>query len=318
MSDIRYVQEGYVTDSYVQITFDVSATTDLYLAPNRSWDEMGTWQTPTQEYWTGFSADAFVFQPVTASISVATSTQQSAKLIQQGTASIQGDTGFSVTATAQREGETLSLATITTTADAVLSAQANSTINIGTVTVQDGIVGQLADANISCAVSVAADSTLTSFANADIVSSSQLTSTPGTVQLSSAEFTQVFGFSGAALSGSFGDVTIPVTMDTQVDEPLDIFRTTATSNISAQLTSLEPSAFIGAGTIQINIGTITTSFAREFVLDPFRIHPIKTETRINIIEQETRLHMIPSETRELEVQTLSLVDVQGAIDRREG
>jgi len=319
MADIRYVQEGYVTDSYVQITFDVSATADLFLAPDRSWDEMGTWQTPTQEYWTGFSADALVFQPVQSDISVAVTTSQSATLTKQATASIQGDTGFSVTATAQREGETLTVATITTTADAILTAQGETTINIGTVTVQDGIVGQLAQAQIDCSISTTADTQLTTLGTADISTNLQLTSAPGRVQLSTAELQQVFGFSGAALSGTFGDITIPVTISTSVEEPLDIFRSTANISLNADITPPNTSVFIGAGPVVINIGTITTSFAREFVLDPFRIHSIKTETRINILEQETRSYMIPSETRQLEVQTLNLVDVAGsAIDRREG
>jgi len=42
------------------------------------------------------------------------------------------------------------------------------------------------------------------------------------------------------------------------------------------------------------------------------------ETRINTIESETRNFSVPSETRTLEIQHLTLVDVENTlVDRRE-
>jgi len=344
MADIRYVNESYVDDSYVVITFDagsvsiVTATTttasaekvksaesiiQTAIANNRAWDEMGTWYEPIQETWEQFSVvDPLILStaPVSPIQTTTTVTSTASKIQIIDAVTISADATFTVTAEAQREGEIITAFSTTVSADADVQRQGASTITTTTTTLADAITGFSETASITVTTSVTANEQLISLPGADINVSTTVTAQGGRVNPATADIIQTITTTASTGEvGLFAEADIFVNTSVQNVDTLDILGGTA--NLISTSTLLAQGEKVILPTVTINAFTTTVSIAAGFAIDPYRIRQIDSETRINILQQETRIRSILNETRILKVTpgaNTRIVDQVGIIDRREG
>ena len=344
MADIRYVNESYVDDSYVVITFDagsvsinnttsVSAsagkvksaesTIQTTIANNRSWDEMGTWYEPIQEVWNQFIIEEPIvssFAPVSPIITSTAVTSTATKQLVSGAVNISADATFTVTAEAQREGETITAFATTVVSDADVVRTGASNITSTTTTQADAITGFSETVSISFSTSVTADEELISQPGSDISVATTTTAQAGRVNPGTADIIETITTTASTgETGSFADAAI--TVSTTVADTDTISISGGASTIQTASVVSATSELVILPTVNISAFTVTVSTAAGFALDPYRTFQIDSETRINILQQETRSRLIPSETRIFKVtpgSNTKIVDLAGIIDRREG
>jgi hypothetical protein len=344
MADIRYVNEGYVDDSYVVITFDtgsvtISGTTSVTasaekvksaqstiqsaLANDRSWDEMGTWYEPIQETWEQFSVvEPLVINTATSdNIAVTTALSSSAfRILTIDQLAISADATFTVTAEAQREGETITAFSTTVTSDADVVRTGATTINNTTTTSASAITGYSETLTITTTTSVTADEQLISLPGSDISVVTTTTAQGGRVNPATADIIQTITTTASAGEvGFFGDSDITVTTTMADVASVDILGGVSTIDTQTGIIAISEKVLLPR--VTINAFTTTVSVAAGFAIDPYRVYSIDSESRINILQQETRTRLIPSETRTLHVTPGSntrIIDQAGILDRREG
>ena len=344
MADIRYVNESYVDDSYVVITFDagsvsISNTTSVSasaskiksaestiqtsIANNRSWDEMGTWYEPIQEVWNQFIIEeplVLSTAPVSPIITSTAVTSTATKQLFVDAVTISADATFSVTAEAQREGETITAFATTVVSDADVIRTGESNITSTTTTQADAITGYSETVSISFSTSVTADEELISQPGSSITIATTTTSQAGRVNPATADIIETITTTASTgEAGSFGDADITVSTTVADTDTISIFGGASTIQNSSVVSASGDKVILP--TVNISAFTITVSTAAGFAVDPYRTFQIDSETRINILQQETRSRLIPSETRIIKVtpgSNTKVVDLAGIIDRREG
>lgn len=344
MADIRYVNESYVDDSYVVITFDAgsvsitsttsvsssaekvksgSATINTAIANNRSWDEMGTWYEPIQETWNQFIiVDPLVVSgaPVSPIITTTTVTSTANKILTVDAVIISADATFTVTAEANREGETITAFSTTVVSDADVIREGTSTITTTTTTQSDAITGYSETVSLNITTIVTADEELISLPGSDISVSTSVTAQGGRVNPATANIIQTITTTVATgETGFFGDSNITVSTSMADVNTVDIFGGAAA--IATANTLIAEGEKVILPTANISAFTVVVSVAAGFAIDPYRVYTVPSESRINILQQETRTRLIPSETRTLHVTpgaNTRIVDQVGILDRREG
>ncbi len=326
MADIRYVQSGYVADSYVVVQHDAgNITINTTIANNRSWDEMGTWDHPIQGNWSQFSVDTpiVVTGGSVGEIITATTTSSTATAIANITElNISADATFTVTAEAQREGETITAFATTVLSDAEVIRTGESNITSTTTTQSDAITGFSETVDITVSTTVAdTDGLFITKPESNISVSSSLTAQGGRVNPATVNIVETI--TTTAASGESGLLVDPVTLTTNtttVSDAVTIGNGESAITTTTTVADTDTTSFISASA-SLSTFTTTVSVAAGFALEPFRTKVIDSETRINILQQETRNRLIPSETRILKVTPGSntrIVDLAGLIDRREG
>ena len=344
MADIRYVNESYVDDSYVVITFDsgsvsinnttsVSAsagnvksaesTIQTSIANNRSWDEMGTWYEPIQEVW-----DQFIivepllssFAPVSPIITSTAVTSTATKQLVSGAVTISADATFTVTAEANREGETITAFSTTVVSDADVIREGTSTITTTTTTLADAITGYSETVSLNITTTVTADEQLISLPGSDITVATTTTAQAGRVNPATADIIETITTTASTgETGSFADAVITVNTSVADTDSVNIFGGVSNVQTATVLSGLGDKVILP--TVNISAFTITVSTAAGFAVEPYRTFQIDSESRINILQQETRSRLVPSETRIFKVtpgSNTKVVDLAGIIDRREG
>jgi len=299
------------------------------------WQNAQTWGNARSQIWGPlFSATAIRVLTGVANLSssfVLTATAQKTAI---GNIVVTGFGSLTASALRIRSGASSLSASFTTTqtGTSVLQGTANITAFATTVSVGiRSINADPADINASFALTASADRTRSTSAD---LSSSVTVTTNGSFKVSasanlSASFT-LQAITGAIASG----VIITAGTFTTTQSAVRIRGVEADLNANFSLTGTGGAAFLG----ECNITAFTTivGVLSIYSIDPFRIYQVDTEsrslqiveepriytvdfeTRINTIESETRNFSVPSETRTLEIQHLTLVDVENTpVDRRE-
>lgn len=325
MADIRYVQSGYVDDSYVVVQHDAgNISINTAIANDRSWDDMGTWDNPIQGNWQQFSADPLVVvgAPV-GDIITATTTSSTATAIANITElNISADATFTVSAEAQREGEIITAFATTVVSDADVIRTGASDITSTTTTQADAITGFSETVDITVSTTVAdTDPLFITKPTSDIVVSSSVTALGGKVNPGTVNIVETI--TTTAATGESGLLVEPVSITTNTTVVSDADRIAdggSAITTTTTVADVDTQQFIGASA-DISAFTTTVSIAAGFAIDPFRTKLVASETRINILQQETRSRLVPSETRTFKVtpgSNTQIVDLAGLIDRREG
>ena len=325
MADIRYVQSGYVDDSYVVVQHDAgNISINTAIANDRSWDDMGTWDNPIQGNWQQFSADPLVVvgAPV-GDIITATTTSSTATAIANITElNISADATFTVSAEAQREGEIITAFATTVVSDADVIRTGASDITSTTTTQADAITGFSETVDITVSTTVAdTDPLFITKPTSDIVVSSSVTAQGGRVNPGTVNIVETI--TTTAATGESGLLVDPITITTNTTVVSDADRIAdggSAITTTTTVADVDTQQFIGASA-DISAFTTTVSIAAGFAIDPFRTKLVASETRINILQQETRSRLVPSETRTFKVtpgSNTQIVDLAGLIDRREG
>jgi len=325
MADIRYVQSGYVDDSYVVIQHDAgNISINTAIANDRSWDDMGTWDNPIQGNWQQFSAESLVVVGANVGdIITATTTSSTATAIANITElNISADATFTVSAEAQREGEIITAFATTVVSDADVIRTGASDIISTTTTQADAITGFSETVDITVSTTVAdTDPLFITKPTSDIVVSSSVTALGGKVNPGTVNIVETI--TTTAATGESGLLVDPITITTNTTVVSDADRIAdggSAITTTTTVADVDTQQFIGASA-DISAFTTTVSIAAGFAIDPFRTKLVASETRINILQQETRSRLVPSETRTFKVtpgSNTQIVDLAGLIDRREG
>lgn len=325
MADIRYVQSGYVDDSYVVVQHDAgNISINTAIANDRSWDDMGTWDNPIQGNWQQFSAESLVVVGANVGdIITATTTSSTATAIANITElNISADATFTVSAEAQREGEIITAFATTVVSDADVIRTGASDITSTTTTQADAITGFSETVDITVSTTVAdTDPLFITKPTSDIVVSSSVTALGGKVNPGTVNIVETI--TTTAATGESGLLVDPITITTNTTVVSDADRIAdggSAITTTTTVADVDTQQFIGASA-DISAFTTTVSIAAGFAIDPFRTKLVASETRINILQQETRSRLVPSETRTFKVtpgSNTQIVDLAGLIDRREG
>jgi len=337
VADILYVQDGYVTLGYVEATRDASASftaqgtltatagrnqfSSATLQANLSgltWDEMGTWQEPKQEYWQdNFIAVGESFQGGTFNLTAQGILATTARSDFAGTASFTDLLNATILGNAVGSGVIIPLGSFT----ASIVGQA-LTEGVSTQSAQGTFTVSRADLKAEAVSTLQAQGTII---------------TDGDLQAKGS-----FTLQGAGATLNVGDILAEGTFNLTAQSTLTfdaIIVEGGTANLVGQATLSVPAVKITRGGQFDLQGVMTTTtiggylaeaqpqltgvlstliIGSQFAIEPYRVFPIQSETRINILQQETRSYLVPSETRTYEIQHLNLVDEPGILDRREG
>ena len=338
MADILYVQDGYVANGYVVATRDASATlsnqatvtataTKIQYGSAQfecnisglSWDEMGTWYSPRQEQWQdNFVALGGIFLGTSANLTAQGTVTATPRANFAGAVNLSGVLDATLTANTIASGIILKLgsASISASADRI----------------------RLSSAIVQGASTQTADASITANGQSDFVGSLTVTPTPIKTALGAAQFQPqcTVDTQGLRIKQFASDFTAQGTLTSDaiivVSAEADF---TASAQLSipdvgiiltlggrivatSQASTIINGGLLAEGELILPFAASTLILGTTFVLDPYRIYTIPTESRINKIEQETRSYIVPSETRIYEIQHLKLVDEAGILDRREG
>ena len=301
------------------------ASADLFSnQSNLTWDEMGTWEEPLQEYWapnfvvegeltaggrsipTGIFSQTIdptivwgptiAFTGVFAPVLTATKTG-----FLQTTPSSQFTASITAIKTAVGESDQTGVFTTTPTA-------------VKTVRITDEFTAQ------ATVTPTAVKTTRTgSTPNAEFTTNGVLP--PTRIRFSDASLSTEFIIETLdALTVAFGVATPPSQFTVTVTADRIRLGINEVYISIASVADVDPTIIWGP-TITFQSVASILSLGLGYAIDPWRTLPIRSETRINILEQETRSYMIPSETRILKVQpgvNTRIVDQPGILDRREG
>ena len=224
MAEIRYVQSGYVDDSYVVVQHDAGdITINTAIANNRSWDEMGTWDNPIQGNWSQFSVDTpiVVTGGNVGEIITATTTSSTATAIANITElNISADATFTVTAEALRDGEIITAFATTVVSDADVIRTGESAITSTTTTQSDAITGFSETVDITVSTSVAdTDGLFITKPESNISVSSSVTAQGGRVNPATVNIVETI--TTTAATGESGLLVEPVTIATSTTTTAD-------------------------------------------------------------------------------------------------
>ena len=288
---------------------------------NLTWDEMGTWEEPLQEYWApNFVVDGeLIAGGRTLPTGIFTQTT-----IETATFRPVITFANAITATMTAQTEANAIATPPSEFTASISA-----VKTTRITQELPVIGSITDAvtkfvKTGANITGAFSPTLTVTKTVDAISteSSQFT------MLVDADRTARETF--ALQSTATFDITVEKVQLIEADLGASFGQTADGERIRLALNEQYTAQFgqVITDTIEIYRPIITfesvasiLSVGLGYTLDPWRMLKIDSETRINILQQETRSYMIPSETRILKVQpgvNTRIVDQPGLIDRREG
>jgi hypothetical protein len=208
VADVRYVQEGYVADSYVEITFDVSITLScsatvtatggkqLFGSANLeanlsglTWDEMGTWQEPRQEYWqNNFIASGEVSIGGNINATAQSSLSATATITARPLITIDGVLQSTLTANLIGSGIILSLGSAEVTANADLIAQSSASLSAqATLTADPDAIGQGIILTLGTGT-MSAQATITAVSAATMQGAGTITTDGDAIRRSSAVF----------------------------------------------------------------------------------------------------------------------------------
>ena len=338
MADIRYVQEGYVADSYVEITFDVSLSltasatvtatggtiqpASANLICNQSgltWAEMGTWAEPKQEYWgPNFTVEGEVIIGGSINTTANSTFTASALITARPVIEFTGVLQSTITVNLIGSGIILPLGSAQLTAVAELIAKstanlsAQSTLTADPDLKSEGIILQLGSGSLNAQAIITAQGT------ASMVGAGTMATDGDAFLRTSASFQPQCTVSCDGIIAIGGRAVMQSGSSLGVDNAGIFITRRSPVNITAQA-----SWNIVAGILAesgANLGGVTSTLVvgSKFAIDPYRVYTVPTESRINILQQETRSYLVPSETRIYKVQHLKLVDELGILDRREG
>lgn len=336
MADIRYVQEGYVADSYVEITFDVSltltasatvtaaggttqqASADLVLNQSGlSWDEMGTWQEPKQEYWQdNFTVEGLKFLGGSANLNGVATTSIAGRADFRPTITFDGVLDTTVTVNLIASGIIVKLGSSQLTTDADRIARSSATLQAQATFVAD------ADRTADAIVLKLGTGTLSASAERTGVATSSIQGAVSTSMVGRAIRPGSSAFTPQCTLDAEGIISIggnsSFTMSSSVALPdAGIFITRRSpANLQGVLSTNIVAGILAEAQATLPFVVSTIIVGSEFAIDPYRVYTVPSETRINILQQETRSYLVASETRKYEIQHLKLVDEPGILDRR--
>lgn len=338
MADIRYVQEGYVADSYVEITFDVSVTLSCSatvtatggkinqasadLEANLSgltWDEMGTWQEPRQEYWqNNFIAIGEVVIGGTINITAQGTLSATANQIARPTITIDGVLQATLTANLIGSGIILSLGSAQVTADADLIARSSATLSAqATLTADPDAIGEGIILALG-AGTLSAQATITANGITSIQGAGTVITDGDAILRSGSTFQAECTLSAEGIIAIGGRSVLQGAASFSVADAGIFITRGGTASITGSASIDLVAGLLADGEANLEAIGSTLIVGSKFAIDPYRVYTVPTETRINILEQETRSYLVPSETRIYKVQHLNLIDEPGILDRREG
>ena len=299
------------------------------------WQNAQTWGNARSQIWGPlFSATAIRLLTGVANLSSSFVLSATAQKTAIGIISVTGFGSLTAAALRTRSSSSSLSASFTTsqTGTTVRTGTANLTAFATTLSVGIRRVdGDPADINANFALTASAERTRGASAS---LSSSATVSTTGSFKVSasanlSASFT-LQAITGAIASG----VIISAGTFTTTQSAVRIRGVEADLNANFNLTATGGASFLAS--CHITAFTTLVGVLSIYSIDPFRIYQVDTEsrslqiveepriytvdfeTRINTIESETRNFSVPSETRTLEIQHLTLVDVENTpVDRRE-
>jgi hypothetical protein len=338
MADIRYVQEGYVADSYVEITFDVSVTLscsatvtatggitfqgNANLEANLSgltWDEMGTWQEPRQEYWqNNFIASGEVVIGGTINATAQGTLSVSGIITARPIITMDGVLQATLTANLIGSGIILSLGSAQITADADLIARSSATLDAqATLTADADAIGEGIILALG-AGTLSAQATITAVSTTSMLGAGTMATDGDAILRSGATFQAECTLSANGIIAIGGRAVLEGVASFAVADAGIFITRGGTANLTAQGTVNLIAGLLADGEADLQAVGSTLIVGSKFAIDPYRVYTVPTETRINILEQETRSYLVPSETRIYKVQHLNLIDEPGILDRREG
>lgn len=311
-----------------------NASVDMFTS--EIWDEMGTWERPSQDTWQGlYLPDSGAIIILAGRSSMSSSATLGAAGLVTRNASASPSTNATLTASGRREitqSSTLSTQ-VTFTASGLVTRQGTVLkASSGTLSV-DGRVTRNATATLSDALDFQVNALRT--INAATLQASSATLTAAgikVVQATATLSTQVTITARSVIQGRAQAINTAAS-----------FSVSGTRIIGTQAIDLNSLATVSArgglirlGSSTMNGFTSVLSFGKLYKIDPYRVYAVPGETRrlaiveetrkkfimsenrVNTIQEETRIRTIRSETRKLVVQTLTLVDTPNSLlDTRE-
>lgn len=293
-----------------------------------AWSKMGTWNNPTQSYWEGFVVTGEVV--ATASLRVTSSFTLTTDpiRIRYGATSVSSNaTITTVGSTVPAIGSSNISANATVTVDAIRTRRGVSLeASLGTMSI-DAVRTRNVNVNISSAMTFELDAfrtrnAATLQASLGSISVDGLRTRQGDVDLTST-------------TDFYANMVVPGQADITATASL----TGSFGRIRANTEILSTSAFsifargggLRLGRINISALASTLTLGSVYTIDPFRVYAVptesrslqiveesrkklvKSENRVNTVTDETRIKTINSETRQLNIQTLTLVNVSGQL-----
>lgn len=336
MADIRYVQEGYVADSYVEITFDVSlsltasatvtatggpifpGSADLILNQSGlTWDEMGTWQEPKQEYWQdNFTVEGVKFLGGSANLLSNGALTSSATATYRPQIDFDGVLNTTVTVNLIASGIIVKLGSAQLTTDADRIGRSSATLQAQATFITD------ADRTADAVVLKLGTGTLTATATSVFQGSTQVSGAVSTsmvgraIRPASSAFTPQCTIDAEGIIRIGGNASFIMSGTFALPDTGIFITRRSPANLQGVLSTNIVAGLLAEAQVQLPFVVSTVIVGSEFAVDPYRVYTIPAETRINKIEQETRSYFVPSETRIYEIQHLTLVDQPGILDRR--
>lgn len=339
MADILYVQDGYVTLGYVEATRDASASftaqgtltatggKQLFgtatLEANLSgltWDEMGTWQSPRQEYWQdNFIAEAESFKGGTFNFTAQGILSSTARSDFEGTASLTDLLNATILGNAVGSGVIIPLGSFTASiVGQALTEGASTQSAQGTFTVSRADLKAEGNSTLQAQGTIITDGDLQAIGSFTLQGAGSTLNvgdalTEGTFNLTAQS---TLTFEAIIVEGGTANLVGQATLSVP-EEGIFITRR-STFNLQGVASTSITGGFLAEAQPQFTGALSVLFIGSQFAIEPYRVFPIQSETRINILQQETRLYLVPSETRTYEIQHLNLVDEPGILDRREG
>ena len=307
----------------------IGGSADIFLAVGDTpWERMNTWDQPAQTYWEGFDVVGEVvatasFRPSIAfTISIDgtrirnldSSVSSNADLTAFGNlnnataqANISASASVTVDGVRTRGGVSLEASLGTMSIDGVRTRNANVDISSAMTFELDAFRTRNAATLQASLGSLTAQATRARFAQASLVATVDIYANmvvPGQANITST----------ASLTGSFGRIRANT-------EILTSSAFTVRATLGGLIRTTVDISALGSTLI---VGTI-------YRIDPFRVYTvptesrileiaqesrkksIKSENRVNTVTEETRTRVISSETRQLEIQSLSLLNVSGQL-----
>lgn len=339
MADILYVQDGYVTLGYVEATRDASASftaqgtltatggrnqfSSATLQANLSgltWDEMGTWQEPKQEYWqNNFIAEGESFIGGTFNLTAQGILSATARSDFEGTASLTDLLNATILGNAVGSGVIIPLGSFTASIiGQALTESASTQSAQGTFTVSRADLKAEANSTLQAQGTIISDGDLVGRSTATLAGAGSTLNVGDALAEATFNLTAQSTLSASAIIVESGSANLVGQATLSVPEEGIFITRRSTFNLQGVASTSVIGGFLAEAQVTLPGALSTLIIGSQFAIEPYRLYTIDSETRINILQQETRSYLVPSETRKYEIQHLTLVDEPGILDRREG
>jgi hypothetical protein len=295
------------------------------------WDEMGTWQRPSQETWQGLYIPldgAILILAGSSSMPSAFSFTAGGLLTRNASANLNTTITQTTAGARQRKASTQLDSLLTFTVDGLVTRKGTVLkASSGTLSV-DGRVTRNASANLTDALNFSTSGLVTR--NGATLQASQATLTALGIKVTNASLTLSTFATLFAQSVTIGR---PLPINSSATLAASGARTigTQTIDLNANTSIFIRGGLNRTGTSTMNGFTSILAFLTIYRIDPFRIYAVPSETRsleivqeprkkfvigenrVNTIQDENRVKAINSETRNLIVQSLQLVDTPNSL-----